>query len=190
MTSLRAVSPEYDIPLSAHSFQAAYRIGGLQLSLFENRSRFSTTPGYSPDNTVYNSAAFNENRLRVLSGSYVRKIGAVTSTSTVTDSRHELDPKSSYWNVFSNLKKGYKYAYGSLDKFDEELAWKPAAGTTITTGGTFERFFSIPQGADLNAPLASRETAGTILDTNIPDDLFKLHYNNVGGYAQLQYAPA
>ena len=44
MTSSRPVSPAYDIPTSAHSVQARLQAGGLDLSLFENRSRTSTAP--------------------------------------------------------------------------------------------------------------------------------------------------
>src|SRR4029079_6714956 len=56
------------------------------------------------------------------------------------------------------------------------------------TGGTIERFFAIPQTADLNAPIASQTTPGTILGTNIVDQFFKLHYTNVGAFAEMRYA--
>jgi outer membrane cobalamin receptor len=189
MTSSRPVSPAYDIPLSAHSVQARLQAGGLELSLFENRSRMSTSPPYSPDNAIYNAAAFNDNHLLVASGSYTRSIGRVTSTSTLMFSRHELDPESGYWNVFSNMKKSFKYAYGSMAKAEEQLSWKPRPSITMTTGGTFEHFFAVPKSADLNAPIQSRGVPGTILDTNIPDELVKLRYANTGAYAQMQYAP-
>ena len=187
MQAAGAVSPDYDIPLSAHSLQATLRLGGLQLSLFQNESRMSTTPAYTPDNSIYNDAAFNRNSLLMASGSYTRPIGSVTSTSTLTVIRHELDPESGYLNVYSNMKKSYKYAFGSMLKAEEQLIWTPRTGTTVTTGGTVERFFAIPQGADLNAPIESRDRPGTIQDTDITDDFVKLRYVNVGGYAQLQH---
>lgn len=188
MTSSRPVSPAYDIPMSAHSVQARLRAGGLVLALFQSRSRISTTPAYTPDNGVYNPDAFNDNRLLVGSGTYTRPIGRVTSTSTLLFSRHELDPQSGYWNTYSNMEKSYKYAYGSVAKAEEQISWKPAPSVTLTTGATFEHFFAIPQGADLNAPVQSRDMPGTILDTNIPDDFVKLHYDNTGAFAQMQYA--
>jgi outer membrane receptor protein involved in Fe transport len=158
MTSIRPASPAYDIPQSAHSVQARLQVGGFNLSLFENRSRTSTAPPLTPDDAVYNAAAFSENHLLVASGSYTRSIGRVTSTSTLMFSRHELDPQSGYWNVFTNLDKSFKYAYGSMAKAEEQLSWKPTPSITMTTGGTFEHFFAIPQGADLNAPTSSRAT--------------------------------
>lgn len=188
MRANRPISPDYEAPVSAHSLQAVFEQGGTQLSLFANRARVSTTPAYTPDNAVYNDVAFNENHLLVLSGSHTRTFGRVTSTSTLTYSRHELDPESGYWNVFSNMKKSFKYAYGSMLKVDEQLAWKPSDPMTLAAGATFERFFAIPQGADLNAPIGSQDQPGTILDTNIPDEFVKLHYRNTGAYAQMQYA--
>jgi outer membrane cobalamin receptor len=189
MTPRRPVSADYDIPTSAHSVQAGLRSGGLDLSLFENRSRTSTAPPYTPDNAVYSAEAFNDNHLLVASGSYTRTIGRVTSTSTLMHSRHELDSESGYRYVFSNMNKSFKYAYGSLTKVEQQLSWKPAAAVAITTGGTFERFFSIPLGADLNTPSESRLVPGTIVDTNILDRFVKLRYANTGAYAQAQYTP-
>jgi outer membrane cobalamin receptor len=187
MTANRPVSSNYDVPLSAGSAQAVLRAGGLQLTLFRNQSRVSTVPAYTPDNAVYNDAAFNRNTLLVGAGSYTGSIGKVTSISTVTLSRHELDPQSGYWNVFSNMQKSYKYAYGSMSSVEEQLSWKSGAKLTMTTGGTFERFFSIPQGADTNEPIQSRSVPGTILDTNIRDDFNLIRYSNAGAYAQARY---
>jgi outer membrane receptor for ferrienterochelin and colicin len=186
MTLDQPVSPEYDVPASAHSLHAAMTIGALHVSLFENRSRISTSPAYTPDNAVYTGAAFNQNDLLVTAASYARSIGAADSTTTVTFSRHELSPQSGYWNVFSNMKRSYKYAFGSMAKVEQQLSWKPWARGTLTTGATFERFHAIPQGADLNAPIESQSQPGTILDTNITDDFVNLRYSNTGGYVQIQ----
>jgi outer membrane receptor for ferrienterochelin and colicin len=188
MESARPVSPDYGIPMSSHSVQATLRAGPWQLTFFESRARISTTPAYSPDNAVYNAAAFNLNKLLVGAGSYTREFGGVTSTSTLTFSRHELDPQSGYWNVYSNMDKSYKYAYGSMAKAEQQLSWKPVPAITMTAGGTFERFYAIPQGADLNAPIRSHDQPGTILGTDIPDDFVKLRYANTGAFAQMQYA--
>ena len=188
MQSPLPVSRDYEAPISAHSFQTLFQYGGTQLSLFANNARVPTSPAYTPDNAVYDDAAFNDNDLLVISGSHTRTIRRVMSTSSVTFSRHELDPQSGYWNVFSNMTKSFKYAYGSMLKFDEQLVWKPAAATTLVAGATFERFFAIPQGADLSAPITSHDVPGNILGTNIPDDFVKLHYSNTGAYAQWQYA--
>jgi outer membrane cobalamin receptor len=188
MTAPHRGSPEYENSLSAYSLQAHVKADALRLTLFANRARVPTSPAYTPDNAVYDDAAFNDNRLLVLAGSYIRPVGRVTSTSSLTFSRHELQPESGYWNVFSNMKKSYKYAYGSMLKLEEQLTWKPASTVALTTGASVERFFAIPQTADLNAPIESHDVPGTILDTDIPDEFVKLRYANVGAYGQLRYA--
>jgi outer membrane cobalamin receptor len=190
MSPSRPVSPDYEAPISTYSLQAGYQLHGLQLALFANRSKFSTAPPYTPDNAVYDKDAFTDNRLLVASGTYTHLFGPVTSTSTLTFSRHEMDPGTGYWNVFSNFERSYKYAYGSMLKADQRAAWKPSRAFTLTAGGTVERFFAIPQGADLNAPLASRDEPGTILGTTVVDELVQLRYRNVGGYAQVHYEPS
>ena len=85
---------DYRNPLSAHSVHATLRTGGLQLTLFQSRSTAPTSPAFTPDNAVYSREAFNRNTLLVGGYRLVRRIGSVTSTSTVTVSRHELDPHS------------------------------------------------------------------------------------------------
>lgn len=188
MTSSRPVPAEYESPMSAHSLMATLRSGPVQITMFENHARVPSAQAYTPDNVVYSGEASNLNRMFVVAGSYTKPLGPVTSTTTLSFSRHELAPDSGYWNVFSNFERSYKYAYGSMAKAETQLSWKAGRSVTMTTGGAFERYFAIPQGADLNAPLASHDAPGTILGTNIPDALVKLRYSNTAGYAQMQYA--
>jgi hypothetical protein len=79
MTSRRPVSAEYDIPIAAHSVQARFRSGGVDLSVFQNGLRVSTAPPNLPENAAYNAGAFAENHLFVASGSYTRTFGRVNS---------------------------------------------------------------------------------------------------------------
>jgi outer membrane receptor protein involved in Fe transport len=188
MTSRLPVSPAYDIPKSAHSVQARLRAGGIDLSLFENDLRTSSAPPFSPDNAVYNSGAYHRNRLFVASGGYSQSMGRVMSTSTLTFSRHELAPESGDRNVFTNMERTFEYAYESVAKAEERLSWRPAPSITMTTGGTVEHFFAIPQGASLGTPVQSGDVPGTIFNTNIPDELVRIRYFNTGAYAQMRYA--
>jgi outer membrane receptor for ferrienterochelin and colicin len=178
----------YANPLSAHSVQATLHAGGLQLTFFKSQSKAPTSPAYTPDNAVYSDEAFNLNNLLVGAATYTRQFGERTSTTTVTASRHELDPQSGYRNVYSNMDKSYKYAFGSMIKAEQQVSWKIGQKLTATVGGTAEHYFAIPQGADLNSPVQSHDAPGTILGTNIPDEFFKVHYENFGGYVQGQYA--
>jgi outer membrane cobalamin receptor len=191
MTPTDPVTPQYHIPMRAHALHATYRAGGLQLSAFENRSHLPTTAGvYTPDNVVYDDVAFNENQLIVGAGTYTRRLGRFASTSSVEFSRHELNPHSGYRDLYSNMNRSYKFAYGSMLKGEQQLTWNPLTRMTVTTGGTVERFFAIPQTADLNAPIRSTDEPGTILGTSMIDEFFELHYANVGAFAETRYAVA
>lgn len=181
-----SVPAAYSAPIQSHSLQALYRRNGLQISLFENRSRVPTSPAYTPDNAVYSDQAFNDNRLLVGAVGYTAVRNHLTSTTTLTLSRHELSPASGYFNVYSNFQKSFKFAFGAMAKAEQIVAWEPSARTTLTVGGTLEAFYSIPQGADLNASVESRSQPVTILDTNIVDDFIKVRYTNSGAFAQLR----
>jgi len=190
MTSDGRPSAEFQNPIAAHSVHAAFKLGAVNLSLFNSRSRASTSAPYTPDNAVYDRSAFQQNDLWVGAGSYTADIGAATSVTTMTASQHTLSPQSGYWNVFSNLRRSFKYAYGSMLKAEQQLSWRINRRTLMTAGGTFERFFAIPQGADLNSPVTSQSVPGTILDTNIVDEFVKMRYSNTGAYVQVQHSPS
>jgi outer membrane receptor protein involved in Fe transport len=140
MTSPKPVSAGFSIPFTAHSTQALVRAGGWQVMFFQSHVRASTTPPDTPDNAVYNADAFNRNTLMVGAASYTRPIGRATSTSTLTLSRHELDPRSGYWNVFSNMDRSYKYAFGSMAKIElgaDTLIGAPQNPRRVTVGFDF-----------------------------------------------------
>ena len=188
MTPDRPISPTYHIPMWSRSLQASYRQGGFRALVFESRSHLPTTAGvYTPDNVVYDTTAFNENGLFVASGSYLHTFGRATSTTALTYSRQVLDPRSGYMDLYSNMDRSYKYAYGSMTKVEQQVSWKPMPRLTMTAGGTLEHFFAIPQTADLNAPVRSQDAPGTILGTDIVDPFVKLHYNNIGAFGEGRY---
>jgi outer membrane receptor for ferrienterochelin and colicin len=182
------VPATYANPLSAHSVQATLQVGALQLTFFKSGSKMPTSPAYTPNNAVYSDEAFNLNNLFVGGGNYTRRFGGTTSTTMVTLSRHELDAQSGYRNVYSNMDKSYKYAFGSMIKVEQQVSWKSGEKLTTTVGAAAEHYYAVPQGADLNAPVESRDAPGTILGTTIRDDFNTVRYQNFGGYIQTQYA--
>jgi outer membrane cobalamin receptor len=187
MTSARPVTPRFENPQWAGSFQASLRAGGLQAVAFHSAQHASNSMPTRPNNSVYNADAYQQNELWVASASLTRDVRGVTSTSSASFSRHEMDPGSGYWNVFSNFSRGYKYAYGSMIKGEQQFGWNLTPTLAMTAGGTVEKFFAIPQTADLNEPVTARDRPGTILGTTIPDDFYTLRYYNSGVYAQAQY---
>ena len=189
MTAGEATSADYKVPVRAHSMQATVNAGALKFTFFESMLRTSNTPAYTPDNAVYNDIAYQQNELLVGAVTYTKQIGAVTHTSTVSGSQQEMDPTSGYMNVYSNMQRSYKYAFGSMFKAEHQATWRLNRQIALTGGGEHERYFSIPQTADLNAPVRSRAEGGTILNTTIPDTFFQLHYNNSGAFGQAQWTP-
>ena len=185
MQAVGAVSPGFEIPLSAHSVQANLRLGGWKFTLFENDSRYPTASAYTPDNAIFNDAAFNRNTLVVGSASLTRDDRRHYQHLDLHGQPPRAGSESGHWNVFSGMRKSFKYAYGSMVKGEQQFSWKPASNSTMTVGATLERFLAIPQGAGTNAPVESRSKPGTILGTNITDDFNTLRYSNVGGYAEL-----
>ncbi len=177
----------YGNRLAAHSVNAMFRAGPLQVMFFQNESRLPTSPAYTPDNAVYSNEAFSLNKLNVGAATLTKTIGAVASTTMIVLSRHELDPQSGYRNVYSGMDRSYKYAYGASAKVEQQVSWKPIPAVKATAGGAFERVRSIPQGADLNAPVRSRNEPGTILGTDIVDTFYDVRYSNFAGYLQTQY---
>lgn len=180
------VPADFANPQTAHSLQATLHAGGLQVLLFDSHSTAPTAPAYTPENAVYSNEAFTRNELLVAAANFTRRIGGVTSTSTFSFGRHELDPQSGYRNVYSNMDRSFKYAYGTALRAEQQAVWKIGGSATITAGGAAERFFAIPQGADLNQPVRSRDEPGTILGTTIRDDFYKIRYQNYAGYLQAQ----
>jgi outer membrane receptor protein involved in Fe transport len=188
MSSLTPVSAAFSAPTAGHSIQSVIRAGGWQFLAFQSAGRASTTSPNTPDNAVYNAGIFNRSTLFVGSAGYTRRVGPVTSSTVLTYGRHQLDPQSGYQNVYSNMQRSYKYAFGSRIDVDERLSWQPATSLHLIAGGTVERFTSVPQGADLNAPVSLNTLPGTLLGTDIPDLFIKLQYFNSGLYGQAQYA--
>ena len=181
------VSPNYSMPVHADNVQAGVRIGDLRLSAFQSMVRTPNTPAYTPDNGVYNNIAFAQNEMWVAGATYDHRVGHVETSTTATYTRHELDPKSGYLNVYSGMQRSYKYAYGASIRVEHQSTWKPTSNLTLAFGGDVGRLRSIPQSADLTTPITDKGTPGIILDTTIPDELFDLHYTNAGGYTQAQW---
>lgn len=188
MAPVGHIESNFQSPVAAHSMSAHLNIRNWRAFVFNSTQRASTSAPYTSNNAVYNDTAFQQNDLWVGSLDYTRELREGSTTTSVTVSRHELNPQSGYWNVFSNFRKSFKYAYGAMLRGAQSVELKFSPKVRLAAGGAYERYFAIPQGADLNTPVASHNTPGTILDTAIVDPFVKMHYTNVGAYAQLQFA--
>jgi outer membrane receptor protein involved in Fe transport len=182
------VSPEYSLPVRASSLQAVFQANAWRLAAFRSYSRTPNTPAYTPENAAYNDIAFQANDLFIGTASYGRDIGGVDTNTTLTFSRHELDPESGYLNVYSGMQRSYKYAYGSSIRAEHQAKWHPVSRLSLMAGGEIAHSRSLPQTADLQEPIARRGDVGIILGTTMPDELFDIRYWNAGLFVNGQWS--
>lgn len=191
------ITPEYDMPLSTYALHASFQAGGLHIMGFRNQSRTPTATAQTPDNALYNSSAFATNRITVGSATYEKKIGQVNSTTMLIASRYDFQPESGFQNLFTNMQRTYKFAYGRMYKAEQIIQWSASEKLSLIGGVTYENFFSYPKGHDMEQPAfnffkPSGVFAGTVTVNNpqglsIPTD--SLNYSNIGGFIQAEYSP-
>lgn len=199
ITPATPVSPEFKMPLYANAIYASMQIYNLQLGLFRNHSQNPTTIANNPNNAVYNENVFIGHNINVLSGKYEVKGARVNSTSILVGSRYNLNTRSNFRNVYTRMEHGYKFSYGWMMKAEELVTWNVQKNITLTSGFTFERFFSIPRGHDLQNPIDDDEWGDpkeVIVNSQYPNnpdgieaDFNKVKYSNVGGFVQGQLSP-
>lgn len=197
MTPRAPVIPEAVTPLSAYSVHAALGVGKLRLAFFRNHSRNPTSVANNPNNNLYNQSVFIGHSVTVLSGTYTKDFERARGISIVTGSRYDLDPESNFRNVFTGMEPAYLFSYGWMLKSEQLLSWTLDEHLTLGGGATYERFFSIPRGHDLQNPVYDREDPteailGSRYPLNpegIPADFPKVRYSNYGGFVQAQYKP-
>ncbi|OQY26071.1 MAG: hypothetical protein B6244_14365 [Candidatus Cloacimonetes bacterium 4572_55] len=189
-TPERPVSPDYDIPIRAYTFYAKLQAEKFKFSLFRTFSKVPNATGYTPHNAVYNSDAFWAQTISMASATYTTDIWNMNSVTSIQASRYNLDPESGFRNVYVDMELAYKYAFGSMTKISQQLSHDVADNFRITSGITYESFYSVPKGADLAYPVdENRAIASAIAGTDIPADFFTVRYTNIGGFVQAQYYP-
>ncbi|EAY30755.1 TonB-dependent receptor plug domain-containing protein [Microscilla marina] len=195
--STDGLHPEYQMPLSTYAIHAAVQIGGLRISGFRNQSKTPTATAQTPDNGLYNASAFATNRITVGSAVYEKKFGKLTSTSMLIASRYDFQPESGFQNLFTNMQRTYKFAYGRMYKIEQLIQWSASDQLSVIGGATYENFFSYPKGHDMEEPSfnffdPSGVFAGTITanrPAGLPVQIDQLRYANVGGFLQVEYSP-
>ncbi|TAE29982.1 MAG: hypothetical protein EAZ92_05485 [Candidatus Kapaibacterium sp.] len=192
------VKPEYSAPRTANNIYVGAQIDNFRLAFFRNYARVSQATAYTPNNAVYNDDVFMGHTITTMSGSYTKEFDSTfSSTTQFTLSRYDMDPLSNYRNVFTGMEPGYKYAFGSMLKAEQIFGYRPIRELSLTGGATFESFYSIPKGADLEKPVdETGAIQATLLGTRnarnpngIAADFFTVKFSNIGGFLQGQYNP-
>lgn len=189
------VNPDFEFPVRAYAVNAALRVKHFTFSFFRNYAKNSTALTNNPNNNIYNKSVFIEQGVTMGSASYVRDFGKLNSRTIFTMSRYDLFPESNFRNVFTNMEPGYLYGYGKMWKAEQLLTYKIKESLTITGGGTYESFTSLPSQNDYQYPISGKDPkqgvwVNSVYDNNpsgIIVDLVKINYHNTGALLQLQY---
>ncbi|MFC2151707.1 TonB-dependent receptor plug domain-containing protein [Bacteroidota bacterium] len=192
------VDPNKSSLLKAYGLYAGLRVKDFKFTYFGNMAQHPTTIANSPHNSVYNESAKFVYYINMGNISYIKEFGKLTSTTTATYSRYNLDPQSNFRNVWTEMEPGYVFAYGWKAKAEQLLTWKLKDELILTGGATYESYEAMPRSNDFHYPVNLNNTQGVIVNTitiNNPEgidanlDEVLSNYSNIGGLLQIQYDP-
>jgi outer membrane receptor for ferrienterochelin and colicin len=194
MTPVAPVKNEFSMPLFAYNIYAGLRTGDFEFSYFRSQTENSSAIENNPSNAVYNRDVLISRGVNVFNSRFTKTLDKLSFVTTLTASQFREDPQSVYRNMFTGMEPAYKYAYGSMIQAEEQIEWKPATNTNIVAGIVYQNFYSLPESADLHAPVDdSHSIEGILLNTpslNRPQGIeakfYSVKYSNGGVYAQLQ----
>jgi outer membrane receptor protein involved in Fe transport len=188
------VNPIFSIdPLQGYAIHGNIRYGDFSFTLFRNKSVNTSTLAVTPDNTVHNKGNFFGHSVTMGNVTYTKNIGKVLLNSFLIGSEYNLDPESSFRNVYTAQQTAYLFSKGQMLKGEQIATYTFNQNVNFTAGATFEYFFSNPRGHDLQFPLFNRTQrpiiVGSIQPLNpngIRADIPELYFTNVGGFLQSQ----
>ena len=188
------VNPIYSIdPLQGYAIHGNVRYGDFSFTLFRNKSVNSSTLAVNPDNTVHNKGNFFGHSITMGNITYTKDLGKVQLNSFLIGSQYNLDPESSFRNVYTAQQTAYLFSKGQMLKGEQIATYTLNQNINFTAGATFEYFFSNPRGHDLQSPMYNRTQrpiiVGSIQPLNpngIRADIPELYFTNIGGFLQSQ----
>jgi iron complex outermembrane receptor protein len=122
----------------------------------------------------------------------------LVNTGFLIYSQYDLDNRSNFRNAYTGMNTAYLFSHGRMFKVEDLLSWTASNQLTLSGGITFEDFFAIPRGHDLQAPYDGKlENQPVIVNSiglpgapnGVPARIFRLSYTNFGGFVNIQYAP-
>jgi outer membrane receptor protein involved in Fe transport len=191
------VSPEYSAPLEAWNVFVALRTNNFSLSYFRNSTSVPTAYGNNTSNAVFNKDVTMIQSVGTWNATYRRTFGKFTTSSMLTASEYNLDPRTNYRNLYTGMEPGYKYSTTSMVKLEELVNFKASEKLGITAGVGYESYNSVPQSGDLKRPVDKDSyLAGNYIGTESyyrPEGLaaqfYHIKFTNAGAYFQTQYSP-
>ncbi len=197
LTSSKSISPHYEAPTEAYNIYAAINATDFTFSYFRNYSKTPSAYGTNTSNSLYNKDAFIAQGVDMINSSYKKSFQKFTSSTLLTGSTYNLNPKSNYRNLYTNMDPAYKYETCTMLKGEEQLDYKPSEKLNFTLGTSYEIYSVVPYSADLDLPVNQNEYVhGIYLGTDTyykPDGLaaqfYFIKYHNSSAYFQTQYSP-
>ena len=202
-SSTQPISTSIEYPLSAYAVHASLELGdpkdNVRLNFFRNGSFNPSTTANRPNNAVYNRDSFFGHNVTVINGISTDYITSnLVNTGFLIYSQYDLDNRSNFRNAYTGMNTAYLFSHGRMFKLEDLLSWTASNQLTLSGGITFEDFFAIPRGHDLQAPYDGKlENQPVIVNSiglpgapnGVPARIFRLSYTNLGGFVNIQYAP-
>lgn len=198
VTPSTPVVPKYQAPMTAHNVYAGLHMDDFSVTFFRSYSRVPTAFGNNTSNAIYNKDVFMAQSVNTCSGVYKRSFGTVTSTTSLMASEYDLNPRSNYRNLYTAMEPVYKYSTSTEVRGEQQIDYKPSEKIGITAGADYERYNTIPQSMDLDAPVNTHDyihgiMAGTRTfyhPDGLPAPFYFIKYNNAGAYSQVLLTPS
>lgn len=195
ITPTTPVDSEKAYPLEAWSTFLGLEYKDFNFQFFNNHSHNPSTTANSPHNSVYNEDQLFGHDIKMFTGKYLNKGDRIVSSSQVTFSKYSLDERSNFRNVFTFMEPAYLYARSWKLKGEQLFTVSASDNLEITTGVTYERFFSIPRSNNIQSPVENKNIEDAVVANSIAPlnqngiaaELVETNYNNIGGLVQLSW---
>ncbi|MCS7210557.1 MAG: TonB-dependent receptor [Chloroherpetonaceae bacterium] len=202
-SSTQPLSTSIEFPLSAYAVHAMLEISepreNVRFNFFRNSSFNPSTTANKPNNAVYNRDSFFGHSITMLNSIFTAYLTSnLISTSFIIYSQYDLDNRSNFRNAYTGMNTAYLFSHGRMSKLEELISWTASNELTLSGGLTYEDFFAIPRGHDLQSPYSGKFDEQPVIVNSIglpgapngvPARIFRLSYRNFGGFVNIQYSP-
>lgn len=152
----------------------------------------STALGYLDFITDFNKDPWWKTNLYSLNGTHHMNLtDKLGSDAQLSYNRYEVDPGTTFANIYVDFQSAYKYSYGDEFELGQQFYYQFSDKTQLITGYVWQHFHSIPKSADLPKRYDPDQSPGsqdlTYINTDLPIKIFDLDYHSYGGFVQLKH---
>ena len=192
----------FEIPTEGYSLNLKLNIRDFEVGYARNYLTYSAGLGWRPEFTLFQKDILFGNLMETMWAQYAFQSfdGKWESKTSLSKSANELPTAAKFLNTYSSYQDAFKYGYENVVRLEEQVNYNIAEAVSLTAGGIFEDFASLPQTSDLPFEYDKNRAADAqniyYIGTDIKDrtgrllliqqDVYNIDFQNVGGYAQLQ----